>query len=114
MKITPSFKKSYRLTVFFAVLCTFGNVAQGQTISGIGTRDCKAFLFALEKQSEEAIDAYLSWSQGFISGANVVSEGALDVQIDHGGLLHALANSCRARPKQRIYEAIQELTDLYR
>lgn len=85
-----------------------------QTVSGIGTRRCEAFNRALEMNSEAAIDAYLAWAQGYLSGVNTNARLARDIQIDHGGLLHWLANHCKGAPRDLYVEAVQGIVEEWR
>ncbi len=84
-----------------------------QTISGTGARECSAFNFAIEQESNTAIDSFLSWAQGFISGFNAVNRDGSDIAIDHGGLFHWLASYCRANPDTPFYQAIQQMIGMH-
>jgi len=86
--------------------------ATGQTISGTGTRACSVFIIAVERDSEAALDSYLSWAQGFVSGVNATNAGRDNFSIDHAGLFHWLVRYCRANGDAMIYEALLELVDL--
>ena len=105
----------WRLRAVCLVLSLFGVEAlHAQTVSGIGTRRCEAFNRALEKNSEAAIDAYLAWAQGYLSGVNSHANLARDIQIDHGGLLHWLATQCKAAPRDLYVEALEGIVEGYR
>lgn len=88
--------------------------ADAQTVSGIGARECSAFSRALEIESEAAVDAYLAWAQGYLSGVNASAAGKLDVRIDHAGLLHWLATLCGGHPDAYFYEAAAAVVDAHR
>ena len=97
------------LTITFAL----ASAAEGQTISGTGTRTCTAFNLAIEQDSNTAIDSFLSWTQGFISGFNASNRHSVDIAIDHAGLFHWLAAYCTASPGVPIYEAVQEMIGIH-
>lgn len=82
------------------------------TASGIGARDCSAFSFALERDSEAALDAYVSWAQGFIAGFNWANVRQRNVEVDAAGLINWLGQYCGAHPASGVYAAIQELIRL--
>ena len=105
----------WRLRTLCLTLSLFGaETLHAQTVSGIGTRRCEAFNRALEKNSEAAIDAYLAWGQGYISGVNTHADLTRDIQIDHGGLLHWLATQCKAAPRDLYVEALEAIVEGYR
>jgi len=83
-----------------------------QTISGSGAHNCGAFNEALDRNSNEAIDSYISWSQGFISGVNVANNQNIDVAIDHLGLLDWLARYCASEPDSSLVDAVSELVGI--
>lgn len=88
--------------------------AEAQTVSGIGARECGAFSRALQIESEAAVDAYLAWAQGYLSGVNASARGELDIRIDHAGLLHWLATWCGGHPDAYFYEAVAAVVDAHR
>ena len=90
------------------------NDAGAQTISGSGTRDCRAFNFAVERESAAAIDSYVSWAQGFVSGVNAANRQGINLSIDHAGLFHWLARYCTAHRDAALYAALAELVGLRR
>lgn len=94
------------------MVATIANACPAQTISGAGARDCRAFAFALDKESSAALDSYVAWSQGFISAFNWSNVRQHDVRIDASALLHWLGQYCRANPDQSVYVAVQELIKL--
>lgn len=105
----------WRLRAVCLALSLIGVQAlEAQTVSGIGTRRCEAFNRALEKNSEAAIDAYLAWAQGYLSGVNTHADLTRDIQIDHGGLLHWLATECKAAPRELYVEALKAIVEGYR
>ena len=57
--------------------------ASGQTMSGNGAKQCADFMQAVQLNSESAINGYISWAQGFISGFNWSNVQGRDVVIDH-------------------------------
>ena len=83
--------------------------ATAQTMSGVGGRDCEAFNFALEQDSEVAIDSYVAWTQGFISAFNWTNPRQRDVRVDSGAIVLWLGQFCAANPSAGIYRAVQEL-----
>jgi hypothetical protein len=101
-----------RRVITSLMVATIANASPAQTISGIGARDCRALSFALDRESSEALDSYVAWSQGFISAFNWSNVRQRDVRIDASGLLHWLGQYCRANPDQSVYLAVQELIQL--
>lgn len=97
--------KTLALAVVIA-LCCFANVA-AQTVSGVGTRSCAALLEGAERESKTAVDGYLSWAQGFVSGYNWANPGRLQVRLDHAGLLHWLLQYCTSNHDEKFYQAVQ-------
>lgn len=83
-----------------------------QTISGAGTRDCRAFNIAVERDSTTAIDSYVSWAQGFVSGVNAANNQGINVSIDHAGLFLWMARYCTTHRDAALYAALAELTGL--
>ncbi|MEQ8233125.1 MAG: hypothetical protein RLW61_16240 [Gammaproteobacteria bacterium] len=86
--------------------------ADDRLASGIGTRECRAFNAALEQDSDLAIDAYVAWSQGFISAFNWANVKQLGVRIDAAGVLNWLGQYCAANPRARVFQAVQEIVRL--
>ena len=97
----------------FLIIClssfVFGVATQGeaQTVSGAGTKSCRALLQAAEMESRQAIDSYISWSQGFVSAYNWANPNRRQVRLDHAGLLHWLLQYCTANPSEKFYQAVQ-------
>lgn len=89
-----------------------GQAANAQTAAGVGARSCDAFSRALGQDENVAIDSYVAWSQGFISGFNWANVRERNVQIDAAGIINWLGAFCAANPTHRIYSAIQELIQL--
>ena len=81
--------------------------ALAQTVSGAGTKSCRALLQAAEMESKQAVDTYVSWSQGFVSAYNWANPGRRQVRVDHAGLLLWLIEYCTANPTEKFYEAVQ-------
>lgn len=92
---------------WFTLLIANVTPLSAQTVSGMGTRTCEALLEAAERESKEAIDGYLSWAQGFISGYNWANPGRQQVRLDHGGLLHWLLQYCTSNKGDKYYQAVQ-------
>lgn len=109
----PSRRRCLAATIAMSLM-VLPSLASTQTVSGIGTRRCEAFNRALEKNSEAAIDAYLAWAQGYLSGVNTHAELARDIQIDHGGLLHWLSNYCQSSPNVLYVEALAQIVSEWR
>lgn len=85
-----------------------------QTASGVGARKCSAFSVAVEKDSSEALNAYVSWAQGFISGYNWANNQRDDIRIDPAAMINALSQLCAANPTARIHTAVGKLIELNR
>ena len=86
--------------------------ADAQTISGSGTRDCRAFNLAVERESAAAIDSYVSWAQGFVSGVNAANRQGINISIDHAGLFHWMVRYCTTHHDAALYAALAELVGL--
>ena len=95
------------IMLIFAIAPTPANAA---TISGAGGKHCGDFLQAIELKSEVAINGYVSWAQGFLSGYNWLNAKGRDIAIDPAGLNYALINYCSAHKDTQFYEAVQQLT----
>lgn len=109
--------RTRRVRAFMAPLfCVVLLLAQGdlraQTISGSGTRDCRAFNAAIERDSTTAIDSYVSWAQGFVSGVNAANRQGINIAIDHAGLFHWMARYCATHSDAALYAALAELVGL--
>ncbi len=77
------------------------------TLSGVGARLCGEFVAHVNNQEETVIDSFVSWAQGFISGANWNADA--DMMIDVGSMNHWLVDYCNGKPKVRFYEAVSEM-----
>jgi hypothetical protein len=106
-----SVRRALAMTLLLAA-CACPASANETIASGIGARDCVAFNAALEKDSELAIDAYVAWSQGFISAFNWANVKQLTVRIDAAGVLSWLGQYCAANPRARVFRAVQEIIRL--
>jgi hypothetical protein len=93
--------------LLFAITLT---PAGATTISGAGGKRCGDFLQAVELKSEVAINGYVSWAQGFLSGYNWLNAQGRDIAIDPSGLNYALVNYCGAHKDTPFYQAVQQLT----
>ena len=101
-------RRASRLLLLVGLLL-LQHVAPAQTVSGVGARRCEAFLVATGKNSDEALDAYVSWSQGFISGFNWSNVRQRDLRIDAAAILVSLGEYCSANPGGTVFEAVQFL-----
>jgi len=100
-------------SLLMALLAPSGwQAASAQTAAGTGARPCSAFNAALALDENAAIDAYVAWSQGFISGFNWSNAHERNVRIDASGIITWLGAFCTANPQHRIYNALQELIQL--
>jgi hypothetical protein len=97
----------YRSVMLAAVLCTADTAAQ--SISGVGARPCRAFNLALAKDSDAALDAFVSWAQGFISAFNWSNVREIDVGVDASGIIQWLADYCAKAPEVRVHTALEHL-----
>lgn len=80
-----------------------------QTMSGAGGKQCGDFMQAVELNSETAINGYISWAQGFVSGFNWSNVKGADVLIDHGSLSYWLIDYCGGHRDVSFYQAVQAL-----
>ena len=96
-------------TPLAAALLLGATSSAAQTVSGVGARDCSAWNFALDKESDVAIDAYVAWSQGFVSAFNWANAAGHAVRIDGPGIINFLAEYCQANPHAPVHEAVREL-----
>ncbi len=108
MSIQPALTYGALAAVLIASMAS-----EAQTISGSGTRDCSALNFAIDQDSDVALDSYLSWVQGYISGFNATNHRNIDIAIDHAGLFHWLANYCRANPRTPLHQAVREMIGIH-
>ncbi len=107
-----SAERHSRLAVMALVAMLSAPAVRAQTVSGIGARECRALSFALEKESDAAVDAYVAWAQGFISGFNWSNVRRQDVRIDAVAILDVMARYCAANPGHHVHAAVRELIRL--
>ncbi|MEQ8661207.1 MAG: hypothetical protein RLW62_10350 [Gammaproteobacteria bacterium] len=100
------------LAAMIAAVGATATAADELLASGIGTRDCRAFNAALAEDSALAIDAYVAWSQGFISAFNWANVRQRNVRIDAAAVLNWLGQYCAANPRAHVYQAVQEIVRL--
>ena len=100
-------------TAIVAISMIVPSSSVAQTASGMGTRTCGVLLTAAERESKEAIDGYLSWAQGFISGYNWSNPGRREVKLDHAGLLHWLLQYCTSNEGEKYYQAVQAAINIH-
>ena len=100
--------KNIRLMVMFAIMAILAPVAGATTISGAGGKLCGAFMEGVKLKSDVAINGYISWAQGFISGFNWSNVKGKNVAVDHGALTYWLMDYCGANPKTPFYDAMQQ------
>ncbi|MEM7466924.1 MAG: hypothetical protein AAF387_08575 [Pseudomonadota bacterium] len=106
--------KTVFLTIAIVLLCLGQpGIANAQTISGAGSKTCRAFLQSAELESTAAVDSYVSWAQGFASGFNWANPGGREVRLDHAGLLHWLLQYCTANPLEKFHQAAQAAVTLH-
>lgn len=103
----------FMLPLICVALLTVQDKLGAQTISGSGTRDCRAFNVAVERESTAAIDSYVSWAQGFVSGVNAANRQGINLSIDHAGLFHWMAQYCTTHRDDALYAALAELVGLH-
>jgi len=82
--------------------------ATAATAMGIGTRDCTAFLRASEIGSEQALDAYVAWGLGYLTGRNAGNSGGREVVVDGGSLVFWLGAWCAEHREAPIFEALED------
>ena len=101
-----------RMSALVMLACMLACVpgATAQTISGVGARDCPAYLFALDKESDEAIDSYVAWAQGFVSATNVARAPRRDLRLDADSIVVWIGQFCAANPKAAVFDALRALT----
>jgi hypothetical protein len=99
-----------RLFTIILLLSGWVSTASGQTISGIGTKECGVYIQAVKLKSDEAINGFVSWAQGYLSGFNATNSDGRDVAIDPGGLNYWLTNYCSAHQNEAFYSAVQQLS----
>lgn len=95
------------LTALALALAVFAPAVPAVTMSGIGARKCHDFLAAVDTGQKQAIDGYVSWAQGFISGFNWINEDERDLAVDPGSLTYWLVDYCGANRSDAYFEAVQ-------
>ncbi len=98
--------KRYALILCLPALLTW-EPALATTAMGIGTRDCTAFLRAREIGSEQAIDSYVAWGLGYLTGRNAAMRGRRPVLVDGGGLAHWLSAWCKQNPAAPVFDGLE-------
>jgi hypothetical protein len=93
-----------------AIFAVAGMTAGAQTISGTGAKPCGVFMQAVKLQSDVAVNGFISWAQGYISGVNATNADGRDVAIDPAGLNYWLTNYCSAHQNETFFQAVQQLT----
>jgi hypothetical protein len=88
-------------------LAAFLTPVAAATVQGIGSRDCTAYSRSTEIGSKEAIDAYVAWTQGYISAWNSLNSRGSDIAVDSGALVYWLGNYCGGQPSSSFYQAVQ-------
>lgn len=81
--------------------------AQATSAMGIGTGDCSAFLRAAEAGTTQALDPYVSWGLGYLTGRNATVTHGRQVVIDGGSLAHWLTAWCGRHGESPIFEALE-------
>jgi hypothetical protein len=105
--------RSTKSTVLISLAALFSALstgAGGQTISGNGAKQCGVYMQAVKLQSDVAINGFISWAQGYISGVNATNTDGRDVAIDPAGLNYWLTNYCGAHQNDSFFGAVQQLT----
>ena len=100
------------LVVFGLPVCSgllLPPTSSAQTVSGIGARPCETFIIAGEQASNDALDAIINWSQGFVSGFNWSNVRQADVRLDHAAIALALGDYCAHHPREPIYRGLQAI-----
>ena len=88
-----------------------GDVGE-RAVCGTGARGGRAFNVAMERGSTNAIDSYVSWAQGLVSGVNAANRPGINISIDHAGLFHWMARYCATHSDAALYAALAELVGL--
>ena len=112
MKVARNVVHAGVVVTLFAIGLFNATGVGAQSAVGVGGRDCPAFTFALESDSEAALDAYVSWSQGFISGFNWSNAHGRNVHVDPAAIINWLGQFCAANPDSAVFAAVQELVHL--
>jgi hypothetical protein len=107
------------LTIIFLLLLELPVTAQIPPVYGFGATKCSSYLSDLRLRGDSARQLYYSWTQGFLSAANALLQGAGMVadltakinQEDQQRLLEAL---CRVKADQDFSRAAMQLLDKIR
>ena len=98
-------------TTIVVLTCAATLAAEAQTISGSGARQCGDFMQAVKLNSDVAINGFVSWAQGYLSGFNATNPNGRDAAIDPNGLRFWLSSHCSTHPTDSYYAAVQKLVD---
>lgn len=93
------------------LLCLLAAAAPAATVSGIGARDCRDFLHAVDRGQKPAIDGYVSWAQGFLSAFNWLDAEGRSVTADPHGLTYWLVDYCGQHRGAPFYAAVQAFVE---
>jgi len=99
--------KNISLYLLLAVSLGLSPLAGAATISGAGGKTCGAFMEGVKLKSDVAINGFISWAQGFISGFNWSNVKGRNVLVDPGALSYWLIDYCGANPSTPFYDAMQ-------
>ena len=105
-------RRAVRASVVSAAIILFVGMTSevgAQTISGVGTKECGVYIQAVKLKSDVAINGFVSWAQGYLSGFNATNADGRDVVIDPAGLNYWLTNYCSAHQNEAFYLAMQQL-----
>ena len=96
----------------------------GQTqapMYGFGSSKCRVFLSEIESRGDLAWGVYMSWSQGYITAANMFMQmadktGIANFTQDLGtsAQKQTLLDYCKANPESEFVYAVNELFDQLR
>ena len=99
--------KNISLCLILAAALAASPMAGATTMSGAGAKTCGAFMEGVKLKSDVAINGFISWAQGFISGFNWANVDGKNVVVDHGSLTYWLIDYCGANPSTPFYDAMQ-------
>jgi hypothetical protein len=99
---------SRTIAPLLAIALCFSTPVGATTAMGIGTRDCTAFLRASEISSKEALDAYVAWGLGYLTGHNAYASRGREVVVDGGSLVYWLGDWCASHREAVIFDALEE------
>ena len=99
--------KNTSLYLLLVTMLGLSPVVGATTMSGAGAKTCSAFMEGVKLKSDVAINGYISWAQGFISGFNWSNVNGRNVAVDSGSLTYWLVDYCGANPSTPIYDAMQ-------